>query len=80
MSTAARPAVIVQPVPGVAETSVATTQIIAVMRTVAFIILAFVDVWNATNSMDKSVLEFWLLWNNPNHKTGINKPAQCHCQ
>ena len=48
MSTAARPAFIVQPVPGVAETSVATTEIVAVMRTVDFIILALVDVWNTT--------------------------------
>ena len=44
MSTAARSAVIVQHVPGVAQTSVATTEVVAGLRTVAVIMLAFVDV------------------------------------
>ena len=44
MSTAARPVVIVQCVPGVAGTFVVTSIIVALVRTAAVIIFAFVDV------------------------------------
>ena len=44
MSTAARPVVIVQCVPGVAQTSIATRRIVASLSTAAVITFAFVDV------------------------------------
>ena len=75
MSTAARPVVIVQCVPGVAGTFVVTRIIVALVRTAAVIIFAFVDVWNATNRMKESVFEVWLLSSGSNDKAETRESA-----
>ena len=54
--TAASPVVIVQLVPGVTSTVVATRKIVAFIRTTVCGIKTFVDIWNAIYSQNEIIV------------------------